>query len=100
MKLYPHLPEAAFIQVGDFIGDGLRHCCSPACAAGPSSVGMIGKLKMANGKMMTHAASGRDCAWTCWPSCGRGGAAAELIAAIRQANTARHVLEECGAAAV
>ena len=52
----PSLPETAFIQVGDFIGDGLRHCARRHI---PKAiiVGMIGKLsKMANGKMMTHAA--------------------------------------------
>ena len=56
MKLYPQLPEAAFIQVGDFIGDGLKHCARRQVPRA-FIVGMIGKLsKMANSKMMTHAA--------------------------------------------
>ena len=56
MKLYPHLPEDAFIQVGDFIGDGLKRCARCGIARA-TIVGMMGKLsKMADGKMMTHAA--------------------------------------------
>ena len=56
MKLYPALPEEAFIQVGDFIGIGVKHCARRG-AARAIVVGMMGKLsKMANGKMQTHAA--------------------------------------------
>ena len=56
MKLYPSLPEEAFIQVGDFIGTGIKHCARRG-AGRAVVVGMIGKLsKMANGKMQTHAA--------------------------------------------
>ena len=37
MKLYPHLPEDAFIQVGDFIGDGLKRCAADERSRGPRS---------------------------------------------------------------
>ena len=56
MKLYPQLPEEAFIQMGDFVGITLRHCARRGIARAVI-VGMIGKLsKMADGKMQTHAA--------------------------------------------
>lgn len=95
MKLYPGLPEEAFIQVGDFIGTGVRHAARRAIPRA-IIVGMIGKLsKMADGKMMTHAAGSEvnmdllaDIALSL-------GARAEIAAQIRQANTARHVLELC-----
>ena len=38
MALYPELPEAAFIQVGGFIGVGVRHCARLGSAA-PSCSG-------------------------------------------------------------
>lgn len=98
MKLYPQLPEAAFIQVGDFIGDGLKHCARRQVPRA-FIVGMIGKLsKMANSKMMTHAAGSQVNMDLLAELAAEAGAGAELIGAIRQANTARHVLEMCAAA--
>src|SRR6478735_5368022 len=56
MRLFPELPEEAFIQVGDFVGVGVKHCARRQ-AGRAIVVGMIGKLsKMADGKTMTHAA--------------------------------------------
>jgi cobalt-precorrin-5B (C1)-methyltransferase len=98
MQLYPQLPETAFIQVGDFIGDGLKHCARRHVPQA-MIVGMIGKLsKMANGKMMTHAAGSQVNMDLLAELAAEAGGAAELIGAIRQANTARHVLELCAAA--
>ena len=37
MKLYPALPEEAFIQVGDFIGTGVKHARVAAPRAPSSS---------------------------------------------------------------
>jgi cobalt-precorrin-5B (C1)-methyltransferase len=95
MALYPHLPEQAFIQVGDFIGVGVRQCARRGIACA-TVVGMMGKLsKMANGKMQTHAA-GSEVDMTFLASLAAELAAPdELVASIRQANTARHVLELC-----
>jgi cobalt-precorrin-5B (C1)-methyltransferase len=98
MKLYPHLPEEAFIQVGDFIGDGLKHCSRRGIACA-TIVGMMGKMsKMADGKMMTHAAGSQVNMELLATLAGELGAGEDLCAAIRQANTARHVLELCSQA--
>jgi cobalt-precorrin-5B (C1)-methyltransferase len=98
MKLYPQLSEDAFIQVGDFIGDGLKHCARRGIARA-TIVGMMGKMsKMADGKMMTHAAGSQVNMELLATLAAELGAGDELCAAIRQANTARHVLELCAAA--
>lgn len=95
MALYPRLPEQAFIQVGDFIGVGVKQCAKRGVTRA-IIVGMMGKLsKMANGKMQTHAA-GSDVDMEFLASLAAElSAPDELVAAIRQANTARHVLELC-----
>lgn len=95
MALYPQMPEQAFIQVGDFIGVGIKQCAKRGIARA-IIVGMMGKLsKMANGKMQTHAAgSDVDMAFLAALATELS-ASDELVAAIRQANTARHVLELC-----
>ncbi len=98
MALYPHLPEQAFIQVGDFIGVGVRQCARRRIARA-TVVGMMGKLsKMANGKMQTHAAGSEVDMEFLASLAAELAAPDELLAAIRQANTARHVLELCRAA--
>lgn len=95
MALYPQLPEQVFIQVGDFIGVGIKQCAKRGIARA-IIVGMMGKLsKMANGTMQTHVA-GSDVDMEFLASLAAGlSASDELVAAIRQANTARHVLELC-----
>jgi cobalt-precorrin-5B (C1)-methyltransferase len=87
------VPEEAFIQMGDFVGIPLRHCARRGIARA-LIVGMIGKLsKMAGGKMQTHAA-GSEVSLDLLADLAAGiGADAALVAAIRAANTARHVLE-------
>lgn len=95
MALYPHLPEQAFIQVGDFIGVGVKHCGRRKIARA-IIVGMMGKLsKMANGKMQTHAAGSEVDMEFLASLAAELSAPDALLAAIRQANTARHVLELC-----
>lgn len=95
MALHAHLPEQAFIQVGDFIGVGVKHCAKRNMAR-VIIVGMMGKLsKMAAGKMQTHAAGSEVDMEFLASLAAESGASPELIAAIRQANTARHVLELC-----
>lgn len=95
MKLYPSLPEEAFIQVGDFIGTGVKHCARRGVRRA-IVVGMMGKLsKMANGKMQTHAA-GSEVNMELLAELARElGAADAIVDEIRAANTARHVLELC-----
>lgn len=95
MKLYPSLPEDAFIQVGDFIGTGIKHCARRG-AHRAVVVGMIGKLsKMANGKMQTHAAGSEVNMELLASLAVELGARSEIADEIRVANTARHVLELC-----
>jgi cobalt-precorrin-5B (C1)-methyltransferase len=93
MRLYPRLPEEAFIQVGDFVGIGVRHAARRKMERA-IIVGMIGKLsKMADGRTMTHAA-GSEVNMALLAQIAEGaGAPASLVERIRAANTARHVLE-------
>ncbi len=98
MKLHPHLPEAAFIQVGDFIGVAIKHCARKKLRKA-ILVGMIGKLsKMANGKMQTHAAGSEVNMDLLAELAGELGAPEAFCEKIRQSNTARHVLELCNSA--
>jgi cobalt-precorrin-5B (C1)-methyltransferase len=93
MRLYPQLPEDAFIQVGDFVGVGVKHCARRQ-ARRVVVVGMIGKLsKMADGKTMTHAAGSEVNMELLAAIAHDLHAAPEVVAQIRAANTARHVLE-------
>lgn len=93
MRLYPELAEEAFIQVGDFVGVGVKHCARRG-AGRAVIVGMIGKLsKMADGKAMTHAA-GSEVNMELLAAIAEGlRAPPEVVGQIRGANTARHVLE-------
>jgi cobalt-precorrin-5B (C1)-methyltransferase len=93
MQLYPELPEEAFIQVGDFVGVGVKHCARRH-ARRAVVVGMIGKLsKMADGKTMTHAAGSEVNMLLLASIASDLHAAPEVVEQIRTANTARHVLE-------
>jgi cobalt-precorrin-5B (C1)-methyltransferase len=95
MALYPRLPEQAFIQVGDFIGVAIKQGAKRGIARAVI-VGMMGKLsKMANGKMMTHAAGSEVDMEFLASLASELEAPDRLVASIRQANTARHVLELC-----
>jgi cobalt-precorrin-5B (C1)-methyltransferase len=95
MQMFPVWPEEAFIQVGDFIGTGVKHCARRQVGRA-IVVGMIGKLsKMANGKMQTHAAGSEVNMELLATLAAEAGGAADVVAEIRSANTARHVLELC-----
>jgi cobalt-precorrin-5B (C1)-methyltransferase len=95
MALLPHLPEQAFVQVGDFIGIAIRHCAKRRVRRAVI-VGMIGKLsKMAKGRMQTHVAGSEVDLEFLASLAAELGASDALVASIRQANTARHVLELC-----
>jgi cobalt-precorrin-5B (C1)-methyltransferase len=95
MKLFPALPEEAFVQMGDFVGVALKHAKRRELAT-VRIVGMMGKLsKMANGKMQTHVAGSEVNLELLAELAGQLGADAETRQLIAQANTARHVLELC-----
>jgi cobalt-precorrin-5B (C1)-methyltransferase len=93
MRLRPDLSEAAFVQMGDFVGVAVKHCARRGVRQ-VTIVGMIGKLsKMANGKMQTHAAGSEVNMDLLADLAGELGADEEFRSRIRQCNTARHVLE-------
>lgn len=95
MKLYPALPEEAFIQVGDFIGVAVKHCARRGVARA-IVVGMMGKLsKMADGRMQTHAAGSEVSLERLAQLAAELDAPAAVVEEIRAANTARQVLEIC-----
>ena len=91
MALFPDLPELAFIQVGDHMDYALKQCRR----LGIESVivsGMIGKLsKLAQGRMQTHVSQGEVDFEFLENLAQKLGAAEDLAAKIRGANTAHHV---------
>jgi cobalt-precorrin-5B (C1)-methyltransferase len=98
MKMHPHLPEEAFIQMGDFIGIALKHCVRRGIDR-VNLVGMIGKLsKMADGRMQTHAAGSEVNMNLLAELAAELGADEAFCAQVRASNTARHVLELCKSA--
>jgi cobalt-precorrin-5B (C1)-methyltransferase len=98
MKLFPQMPDAAFIQMGDFVGIAVKHCARKKIAKA-IIVGMMGKLsKMANGKMQTHAAGSEVNMELLADLAAELGADETFCAEVRQSNTARHVLERCKSA--
>ena len=95
MKLFPGLPEHAFIQMGDFVGTAIAHAAGAGLRRAVV-VGMMGKLsKIAEGIMQTHASQGEVNTAFLAELAANCGASAELRQQIAAANTARHVLELC-----
>jgi len=93
MKMYPDMPEAAFVRAGDFIGAALKAAASNKFKAA-IIVSMIGKMaKMADGKTQTHTAGSRVNMELLAKLADELGAENAIIQQIRAANTARHVLE-------
>jgi cobalt-precorrin-5B (C1)-methyltransferase len=92
-RLYPDLPEMAFVEMGIFTGASLQRAGERGVPR-VSLCAMIGKLsKTAAGKMQTHVAGNQvDCAFLGQVARDLG-APPELVAAIAGANTARHVQE-------
>jgi cobalt-precorrin-5B (C1)-methyltransferase len=92
-RMYPELPEVAFVEMGEFTGVALDHC--RAAGIGRASLaGMVGKFaKIAQGHFQTHVAGNRvDMAFLARlaEECG---ASEALAGAVSGANTARHVQE-------
>jgi len=92
-RLFPDLPEMAFVEMGIFTGDSVKRAAEkgvPKVSLGA----MIGKLsKIAAGKLQTHVAGNQvDCQFLAEVAIDQG-APDELSEAIAQANTARHVQE-------
>ncbi|GIK36712.1 MAG: cobalt-precorrin-5B C(1)-methyltransferase [Chloroflexota bacterium] len=95
MRIFPELPEVAFVELSVFTGDALKTCIAHGVQA-VVFVGMMGKMvKTAQGHMTTHVAGNQvDFAFLA-QVCRETGAPDELIQAVAAANTGRHFLELC-----
>lgn len=97
MQEMPHLPEAAFVQMGDF----LRYAMGAAVKAGLKQVvigGMVGKLtKIAQGETITHAGRAEVDTGLLADIAASLGAAPDVCDAIRQNETARYAGERMNA---
>ncbi len=93
MQLLPHLPEVAFVEVGDFTGAALRRAVEYGLTE-VVFVGMIGKLtKLASGILMTHYTRSKvDTVLLAEITAAHGGDP-DAIAEIRTAPTARRAYE-------
>lgn len=91
MKMYPHLPEEAFIEMGDFVGFTLKQCKKQGVKK-VSMVGMMGKYsKVAKGDMMVHA-KGSQVDFEFLAEVAKiSGAHEEILSEIKGANTATQV---------
>lgn len=87
------IPEEAFVQMGDFVGFSLK----AAVKRGIQNIricGMPGKIsKVAQGRMMTHAAGSEVDIGMLSKIAKSCGAVESLVDEIAHANTARHVYE-------
>jgi cobalt-precorrin-5B (C1)-methyltransferase len=95
MELFPELSELSFIQVGDFIGTAIKKAKREKMDLA-IIVGMMGKLsKMADGRMMTHAAGSKVNMDMLAGMAKDLMASNDIVETIRGANTGREVLEIC-----
>jgi len=92
-RLFPDLPEAAFVEMGEFTGHLLKRARDQGVRVVHLS-GMVGKFsKIACGHFMTHVAGNQvDTAYLA-DVAERAGGQMDLVAAVRSANTARHAQE-------
>lgn len=91
MKLYDGYPEEAFIEMGDFVGFTLKMCKKYGVKR-VALVGMMGKFsKVAQGIMMVHSKSAPVDFGFLAGVAEEAGVPGELIAQIREANTASQV---------
>jgi cobalt-precorrin-5B (C1)-methyltransferase len=96
--LLPELPEAAFVQMGDFVGFALK-CAARYRVRRVTICGMIGKLsKLADGRRQTHAAGSQVNTALLARLARAKGAPRELARQIGAANTGRHAMELAAAA--
>jgi len=87
------LPEEAFVQIGPFFGDSMRHCARAGIEK-VTLVSMIGKLaKFAAGHESVHSSNSRQDFEFLASLAAATGAAEDVLVQIRQANTAQEVAE-------
>ncbi|WP_404333190.1 cobalt-precorrin-5B (C(1))-methyltransferase [Mesobacillus maritimus] len=93
MRQYPHLPEEAFIEMGDFVGFTLKNLARKKIPR-VSLVGMMGKFsKVAQGVMMVHSKSAPVSFEFLAGIANKVGVDEETQREILQANTASQVAE-------
>ncbi len=93
MALMPGLPEASFVEVGDFTGAALRQAARGRIAR-IVFAGMAGKLsKLADGVLMTHYTRSKVSVRLLTDVTSAAGGSAGLVAKVAAANTARHAFE-------
>lgn len=91
--LLPHLPEPAFVEMGEFTGHLLKRAAERGLRR-VTLAGMVGKLsKIAQGHFMTHVAGNQVDLRYLAEVARRIGAPPDLIDRILAANTARHAQE-------
>lgn len=91
IEMYPQLSEEAFVEMGDFVGFSLQQCKRKQMKK-VTLVGMMGKFsKVAQGVMMVHSKSAPVDFGFLAGLAADAGAPDELIAQIREANTAAQV---------
>ncbi|MDX1524016.1 MAG: cobalt-precorrin-5B (C(1))-methyltransferase [Anaerolineae bacterium] len=95
MKIFPELPDVAFVELSVFTGDALKTCVAHGVKSAVF-VGMMGKMiKTAQGHMTTHVAGNQVDFDFLAQVCRDTGAPNDLVAAVAAANTGRHFLELC-----
>lgn len=95
MRLFPQLPEVAFVELSVFTGDAFKTCIAHGVRSA-AFVGMIGKMvKTAQGHMTTHVAGNQVDFEFLAQVCRQSGAPEALTQAVAAANTGRHFLELC-----
>ncbi len=100
MRLLPELPPVCFVEVGDFTGAALKQAVSDDLRD-VVFVGMAGKLtKLASGVLMTHYTKSKVDTAVLVEVTAEVGGDADLVEAVRRANTARHAYEMWEAAGV
>jgi len=93
MKLFPHLPEVCFVEVGDFTGAALRRAVQHQLGH-VVFAGMAGKLtKLAAGVLMTHYTRSKVDLALLEDITRAVGGPPDLAEQIGNANTARHAAE-------
>ncbi|OLN21954.1 cobalt-precorrin-5B (C(1))-methyltransferase [Domibacillus antri] len=93
MQHLSHLPEEAFIEMGDFVGFTLKHCKRLGIEK-VTLAGMPGKFsKVAQGVMMVHSKSAPVDMNFLADMAKEAGAAEAEIEAVREANTATHAAD-------
>lgn len=92
-NILPDLPPEAFIQIGEFLGYALEHCCRRPLKM-VTFCGMIGKFsKVAAGSFQLHVRNSQVDFEFLASLAAESGASEKLVAKISTANTAREVSE-------